>query len=561
MSGATRPQNRNKAVYEESTRIERHLTSPTIGFILGAASIGAVVYLFFLLQPQFRGDPLPYTMVIIAEIFLVIQGLVAFWTVINGRTDPRSHGFHQAQDTIFGQAGSKKASKSLTKLDVDEARSVPLYLQGSRVSIDVFIPVYGEPLDEIKETATAARNLYGQHKTYILDDGKSDEVMTLARKLKIGYIRRPTNEDAKAGNINYALAQTSGDFFVILDADFVANPFLLYETIPFFEDEKMSFVQTPQHYHNEDSFVSIAAGYMQHVFYSLVQAGKNRFNAAFCVGTNVVFRRRAIDSIGGMYSQSKSEDIWTSLMLHEAGYRSIYLNKVMAVGKTPETLKAYSKQQLRWATGSFEIFLKHNPLFARKLTVDQRLQYLTTTAFYFNGFAIATLLILPVLQIFFNLTPISLDIPFWQWFLLYSGFYLSQIILSSYIMGSFRLETLVLSAASFPIYIKAFFNVLTRRDSAWQATNQQDSYDSPFNYVHMQVYIFVFLSLTSVVGVWKAIYTNEFSVSIIWILINTTVFAYFIGSAMHENARLKRQFKQQRATSSIPIKVMEGERI
>ena len=213
-------------------------------------------------------------------------------------------------------------------------------------------------LDEIKETATAARNLYGQHKTYILDDGKSDEVMTLARKLKIGYIRRPTNEDAKAGNINYALAQTSGDFFVILDADFVANPFLLYETIPFFEDEKMSFVQTPQHYHNEDSFVSIAAGYMQHVFYSLVQAGKNRFNAAFCVGTNVVFRRRAIDSIGGMYSQSKSEDIWTSLMLHEAGYRSIYLNKVMAVGKTPETLKAYSKQQLRWATGSFEIFLK-----------------------------------------------------------------------------------------------------------------------------------------------------------------------------------------------------------
>ena len=96
---------------------------------------------------------------------------------------------------------------------------------------------------------------------------------------------------------------------------------------------------------------------MQSVFYRFIQPGKNRFNAAFCVGTNVIFRRTAIEQIGGMYTGSKSEDVWTSLMLHEHGWKSVYISTVLAVGDTPETIEAYTKQQLRWATGGFEILL------------------------------------------------------------------------------------------------------------------------------------------------------------------------------------------------------------
>src|SRR5690606_35828993 len=113
------------------------------------------------------------------------------------------------------------------------------------------------------------------------------------------------------------------------------------ETIPFFENREMAMVQTPQFYSNPMNFISTGAGYMQHVFYSMLMQGKNRFNAAFCVGTCVVFRRAAIEEIGGMYYESKSEDIWTSLRLHENGWMTVYINKVLAEGKTPETIKAY----------------------------------------------------------------------------------------------------------------------------------------------------------------------------------------------------------------------------
>ena len=310
----------------------------------------------------------------------------------------------------------------------------------------------------------------------------------MAERIGVNYIRRPIHKNAKAGNINYALRHTSGDFFVILDADFVAKREFLYETLPFFEDEEMAMVQTPQYYNNPFNFVSTGAGYMQHVFYSMLMAGKNRFNAAFCVGTCVAFRRSAIEEIGGMYEKSKSEDIWTSLKLHENGWKTIYINKVLAEGKTPETIKAYSKQQLRWATGSFEIFLKKNPLFNRKLTMDQRLQYFMTTSFYFNGFAILVLLLLPPLQIFFNLSPVSLNVILLQYALLYSGYYFTQLFLSFYVMGGLKLEAIMISAVSFSIYIKAFFNALLGRDQAWVATNRKDSsYDSPFNYIQIKL--------------------------------------------------------------------------
>lgn len=531
-------------IQTSSDNTAKHLTSPTVSLILSVATIGAFIYLSYLLRPEYRGDTLPYALALTAELFIIAHGLLSFWTILSGRFNPRNYEYHSAQARLYNAPVEKSAIRIVKQQDTEVARSIKMFIHHLPIKVDVFIPVYGEPVDEIRQTASAARDIYGLHTTFILDDGKSDEVQQMAREIGVGYIRRPINNSAKAGNINYALRQTKGEYFLILDADFIANPNILYETIPFFENDNLAFVQTPQFYDNQNNFVSTAAGYMQSVFYSLIQSGKNRFNAAFCVGTNVVFRRSAIEAIGGMYEKSKSEDIWSSLMLHEHGYETIYIPSVMAVGKTPETLKAYSKQQLRWATGSFEIFLKHNPLFAKKLTVDQRLQYFATTSYYFVGFSVLLLLLLPPLQIFFNLSPIATSIPIWQWALMYSGFYVSQLVLAFYTMGGLKIKTLMLANASFPIYIKAFFNALSGRDQAWHATNAVSQYDSPFNYVRIQAYIFIFLLLTTAVGVIKALYTAEFSISLAWNALNTIVFGYFIIAAMSEARFLKRENKR-----------------
>jgi cellulose synthase (UDP-forming) len=125
-------------------------------------------------------------------------------------------------------------------------------------------------------------------------------------------------------------------------------------------------------------------------------------------------------------------------------------------------------------------------------------------------------------------------------------------------MGGFKFKTLMLSNVSFPIYIKAFLNALTRRDQAWHATNTI-SYDSPFNYIRIQVYIFIFLLLTTVIGLLKAIYTNELSISLVWNGLNTFVFGYFIVMAYAEARYLKKQRKQSKTPVEFKrISVQEG---
>lgn len=530
----------NKVLHDsqnEAVSIENHLKSPTLMMLVLVAVIGAILYATFLFNPNNRGDLLPYILVILAETFLLGQALLALWTVLASSYEPRTFQFHSAQDKLYAKQ-SKLAVKAGTAQGLQNINA-PLELHGELISVDVFVTTYGEEMNIIRNTVLAARRLRGMHATYILDDGKSDQVKDLAKMLRVGYIRRPGREGAKAGNINHALRQTNGEFFVIFDADFVPSAEFLYETLPFFEDEKTAFVQTPQHYDNLDGTISRGAGYMQHLFYALIQPGKNRFNAAFCVGTNVVFRRSAIISIGGMYQESKSEDIWTSLKLHEAGYKSVYIPNILAVGKTPDNIKAYSKQQLRWATGGFEILFQSNPLFNRKLTIDQRIQYFGTATYYLSGLASLFLLLLPPLQIFLNLTPVNLHIPVLTWMFYYSGFYVMQILVAFYTMGGFRLQTLLLANASFPIYTKALFNALFKIDQSWNATGSISKIDSAFNYIIPQFLFFVFLLGTTAVGIWKTNYTGELSLSIFWNIVNTVVLGTFVYIAVRETHRLK----------------------
>jgi len=530
----------------EEAAISKHRNSPTLMMLVLIAALGAIFYASFIFNPENKGDVLPFTLVLIAETFLIVQVLLSLWTILAASDDPRPFKFHQNQSRLFGN--KRNVIDRIMMHNETAPQRQQLYLDGEKISIDVFVTVYGEEIETISQTVTAARNMVGLHNTYILDDGDSDEVKSLAKRLEVGYVRRTDKRGAKAGNINNALAVTKGRYFAVFDADFVPDQLFLYETIPFFEDKDIAFVQTPQHYDNMNNLLTRGAGFMQHVFYSLIMTGKNRFNAAFCVGTNVVFRRSAINEIGGIYSQSKSEDIWTSVKLHELGYKSVYIPNVLAAGKTPENIVSYAKQQLRWATGGFELLFRFRPLARKKLTLDQRIQYFGTSIYYFNGMAVLLLLLLPPLQIYFNLTPVDLQTTPLTWLIYYSSFYIMQILIAFYVMGGFKLETLILATATFPVYIKAFFNALRKKDQKWEATGAAGNQASPFMVIHTQTYMFIFLLLTSVVGIWKSIYTDELSVSLFWNIINTFVFGSFFFVAIKEASQIKKQSRKKSIT-------------
>ncbi len=502
--------------------------SPVMTLLVLVSTLGILVYSGFLLNPANRGDLLPYVMVIGAESILVGHALLAMWTILAGSVDPRDFAYHRTRRLLFGRASA------------GQPQEWPLQIDDQRVYVDVFVTVYGEDIDVIRRTVRAAVAIKGRHRTWVLDDGRSDEVREMASEEGARYVRRLSSGGAKAGNVNHALTLAKGDFFAIFDADFVPHPDFLVETLPFFVDPKVAFVQTPQTYGNLHTTIARGAAYMQAVFYRFIQPGRNRFNAAFCVGTNVVFRRKAIDDIGGMYTNSKSEDVWTSLTLHERGWRSVYIPTVLAVGDAPETVEAYSKQQLRWATGGFEILLTHNPMNPRRrLSVDQRIQYLVTASFYLTGICPFILLLVPPLEIYFDLRPMNLSISVATWFLYYAGFYLMQILLAWYTVGSFRWQTLTLATVSFPIYIKALLNVIKAKDVGWQATGTARG-SSPFNFIIPQTLFFVFLVITSLVAIWRDVDNGLVTLATAWNLTNTFILGGFMLTARREANTLRK---------------------
>jgi cellulose synthase (UDP-forming) len=168
-------------------------------------------------------------------------------------------------------------------------------------TVDVFITCYNEPVELVREVARAAREMRHPHQTYILDDGASPEMEAMAREEGIGYITRSADwkdrpRHAKAGNLNNALFQTTGEFMLILDADQIPDPALLERTLGWFDDPRVALVQTPQWFTNVPE--SDPMGSQAPLFYGPIQQGKDGWNAAFFCGSNAVLRREALMQLG-----------------------------------------------------------------------------------------------------------------------------------------------------------------------------------------------------------------------------------------------------------------------
>ena len=284
----------------------------------------------------------------------------------------------------------------------------------SDISVDIFIPTYNENIEILEATMAGCRKVKYPHRTYILDDGKREEVKRLAQRLGCIYLSRPTNEHAKAGNINYALTKTAGEFIVVLDADMVPQPDFLDRTLGYFEDEKLAFMQMPQEFYNHDSIQHDQGEkhwHEQSLFFRVIQPGKNYSNSAFWCGSPSIVRRKALEEVGGVATQTITEDIHTSVRFHSRGWSSFFLNEELAFGIAPQTIKSFLVQRLRWAQGTMQLYRgSESPLWIKGLTIRQRLSYLSSFLAYFESFQKFILIMAPVFIILFNLFPVRVNV-------------------------------------------------------------------------------------------------------------------------------------------------------
>ena len=279
-------------------------------------------------------------------------------------------------------------------------------------SVDVYIPTYNEPLEVLEKTITGALCLdYPNFSVWALDDGRRPWLKAFCEAKGIGYLTRPDNSHAKAGNINHALTKTNAEFVAVFDADFIPQRDFLIRTIGFFSDAKIGIVQVPHAFYNHDPMQANLALRKtlpddQRFFFEAIMPSRDGWDAAFCCGSNSVTRRAALRAVGdALPTQSITEDMLLSLLMLRHGYITRYLCERLAFGLAPESLTAFFVQRQRWARGAMQIlYLAAGPLGGR-LAFVQRLLFLPTH-WLSQGLLLLMTIVAPVVFLWTGIEPL-----------------------------------------------------------------------------------------------------------------------------------------------------------
>ncbi len=284
----------------------------------------------------------------------------------------------------------------------------------------VLIATYNEDWEVLERTITGAVALdYPAFEVLVLDDGRRDWLRERCAERGVGYLRRPDNKGSKAGNINHALGHLAAsgrapEFVAVLDADFVPHRKFLARTLALFADRGVGLVQTPQHFFNADPIqhnLNLSRSYPdeQRFFFDHLQPARDGWDIAMCCGTSSVLRWEAIQELGGLPTESVTEDFLLTLALQERGWSTAYLNEALSEGLAPEGLAEYVTQRARWCLGLMQIVRsRYGPLgdglrrWRDRWSVTDALVYWATT-FVFRLGAI----VYPLLYWYFGITAVD----------------------------------------------------------------------------------------------------------------------------------------------------------
>jgi cellulose synthase (UDP-forming) len=390
-------------------------------------------------------------------------------------------------------------------------------------SVDIFMPTCGEPIEILRNAyvhVDALRKKYkGPVTPYVLDDAARPEVKAMAKEFGFAYASRPNRGwFLKSGNLRYGYKISSGEYILLLDADFAPRDDTLDETIPYMElHPEAGIVQTPQFFHVEDeqTWVERGAGSIQELFYRSIQTARANKGGAICVGSCAVYRRSALGQNDGMSLAHHSEDIHTGFDLYLLGWRLIYLPLALSTGNCPDNVMAFANQQYRWCSGTMSLlgdrkFWKSSiPLYTRLCYLSGCVGYVYTAIFTFVAplLAVGMLIFAPGYLLLKNIIFIA---PV----LFYAG-----VIYPMWHRSPYRLEAWSVRVLSGWAHAFAFFDQLRGKVRGWQASGSEARQDGHRRlWLGLIVWSFGSSALWAGLGLWRMMTMNAYNFFLIFVL-------------------------------------------
>lgn len=274
-------------------------------------------------------------------------------------------------------------------------------------TVAIQVPVYNEPFELVRETILrAAHQDYppGRFHVMVLDDSSDPKdrlrLATFCAQAGVQYVHRSDRRGFKAGALNHgtSLMAPEVEFVAIIDADYWLEPHYLRTVVGYFANPRISFVQAPQDYRNQqESFLTRQYKRAEAYFYHAIMPSRNEQNAIIFCGTMGMLRRRALEDVGGFAEDQICEDAEISVRLAANGWDSLYVDESLGKGLMPATFDSYKKQFHRWAFGNVKILLTRAWTIMRSpMSRRQKFDFIVSNLHWFDGFfvmAIAMILL------------------------------------------------------------------------------------------------------------------------------------------------------------------------
>ncbi len=227
--------------------------------------------------------------------------------------------------------------------------------------VSIFVPAYNEPPTILMQTLETLSQLdYENYEVVVIDNNTKDLavwkpvetfIKTLGEKFRFYHVDPLAG--FKAGAINYLLKRIDkrSEYVAIIDADYLIKADFITTALKYFLENKIALVQFPQHYRNYNKQNQPIADEYRH-FFGIYMNMANHLDCVPSTGTVSVYRASVLKQIGGFRGEALTEDADVGLRIYKAGYRGVFVDRVVGYGLMPYDLESYKKQKWRWAFGN-----------------------------------------------------------------------------------------------------------------------------------------------------------------------------------------------------------------
>ncbi len=236
-------------------------------------------------------------------------------------------------------------------------------------SVTVLIPAHNEESVIVQTITSVLLSDLRDLRIIVVDDGSTDQTGELldanfSHEPRVRIIHQVNR--GKAAALNQALSLADTEIVVTIDADTEIESDAISKLIRHFSDPQVGAVAGNVKVGNRSRWLT---RWQALEYITSQNMEKRAFDLLNCItvvpGALGAWRKKAIDSAGGITADTVAEDADLTVAIRRLGWRVTYDEEAIAWTEAPETAGQLIRQRFRWTFGTLQSFWKHGDTLLR----------------------------------------------------------------------------------------------------------------------------------------------------------------------------------------------------